>query len=188
MQTITFWVDKQWGPSVQHRELYPIFWDRTWWKIVWEKECVYACVYVCVCVCVCVCMTGSLSCAAEIDNTINQLYSNKKYLKSHTHTHRICMCQEDWVLALILHDGDQSDHMEMRNDNTEILLGVIVRRYTWKWKLNTSWENMITSHAVKEEFSFISSNCFSLWIPSFLGKYANWGNSYWWGQIIHFSM
>ena len=38
---ITFRMDKQWGPIVQHRGLYPISWGRTWWKIVWEKECIY---------------------------------------------------------------------------------------------------------------------------------------------------
>ena len=29
MQTVTFRVDKQWGPTVQHRESYPISWGRT---------------------------------------------------------------------------------------------------------------------------------------------------------------
>ena len=28
MQTITFRMDKQQGPAVQHRELYPISWDK----------------------------------------------------------------------------------------------------------------------------------------------------------------
>ena len=28
MQTITFKMDKQQGPTVQHRELYPISWDK----------------------------------------------------------------------------------------------------------------------------------------------------------------
>ena len=32
MQTITFRMDKQQGPTVQHRELYLISWDRPWWK------------------------------------------------------------------------------------------------------------------------------------------------------------
>jgi len=31
-------MDKQWGPSEQHRELYPVSWDRTWWKKIWEKN------------------------------------------------------------------------------------------------------------------------------------------------------
>ena len=38
MQNITLRINKQWGPAVQHRELYPISCDRTWGKIVWEKE------------------------------------------------------------------------------------------------------------------------------------------------------
>ena len=42
----------------------PISWDRSWWKIVFKKECV------CVCVCVCVCMTESLCCTAEIGTTL----------------------------------------------------------------------------------------------------------------------
>ena len=28
-QTITFRMDKQQGPTVQHRDLYPVSWDRT---------------------------------------------------------------------------------------------------------------------------------------------------------------
>ena len=44
MQTITFGMDKQWGRTVQHRELYPISWVRIWWKIVWKK--MYICMYV----------------------------------------------------------------------------------------------------------------------------------------------
>jgi len=32
--TITFRMDKQLGPAVQHRELCLISWVRTWWKIV----------------------------------------------------------------------------------------------------------------------------------------------------------
>ena len=41
MQTIPFRMENQWGPTVQHRELYPITRDRTCWKTVWEKECVW---------------------------------------------------------------------------------------------------------------------------------------------------
>ena len=33
--------DKQWDPTIQHRELCPVSWVRTWWKIIWEKECIY---------------------------------------------------------------------------------------------------------------------------------------------------
>ena len=40
LETISFRMDKQWGPTVQHRELYPFSWNRTWWKRVWEKECI----------------------------------------------------------------------------------------------------------------------------------------------------
>ena len=32
MQTIPFRMGKQWGPAEQHRELYPISWDKTQWK------------------------------------------------------------------------------------------------------------------------------------------------------------
>ena len=32
MQTLTFRMETQWGPAVQHRELHPISWDRPWWK------------------------------------------------------------------------------------------------------------------------------------------------------------
>lgn len=41
MQTIAFEVDKQWDHAVQHRELYLVICDGTWWKIMWEKEYVY---------------------------------------------------------------------------------------------------------------------------------------------------
>ena len=41
MQTMTFRMNKQWGPTIQHRELYPISWERLWWKIIEEKECIY---------------------------------------------------------------------------------------------------------------------------------------------------
>ena len=41
---ITFRMDKQWGPTVQHRDSHQISSDSTRWKIEWEKECV--CVYV----------------------------------------------------------------------------------------------------------------------------------------------
>ena len=68
--TITFRIKKQWGLKVQYRELYPISWDRTWWKIIWEKECMCVCVCVCVCVFIYICMSGSLGCTAEIDTTL----------------------------------------------------------------------------------------------------------------------
>ena len=34
MQTITFGMNKQWDPTVQHREPYPNSCVRTWWKIL----------------------------------------------------------------------------------------------------------------------------------------------------------
>ena len=41
MQTITLRMDKQRGPTVQHTELYPISWGRSWWKITQEKESIF---------------------------------------------------------------------------------------------------------------------------------------------------
>ena len=41
MQTIAFGVDKQWDFAVEHRELYPVTCDGTWWRIMWEKEYIY---------------------------------------------------------------------------------------------------------------------------------------------------
>ena len=70
-------MDKQWGPTVQSRELYPVPWGRTWWKIVWEKECIYVCVCIYIRVCVYVCMTGSLCCRVEIDITLYINYNKK---------------------------------------------------------------------------------------------------------------
>ena len=34
VQTITFGMDKQWDPIVQHRELCPISWDRIGWGVI----------------------------------------------------------------------------------------------------------------------------------------------------------
>ena len=65
MQTIIFSMDDKWDPSVQHWELYPISWDRTWRKIVGEKECVFMYDWV----------TALYS--RNWHNTVNQLYSNK---------------------------------------------------------------------------------------------------------------
>ena len=50
-------MDKQ-VPTVEHRELYPISWDRPGWKIIFKKQCTY------------ICMTESLYCAAEIGTTL----------------------------------------------------------------------------------------------------------------------
>ena len=41
MQTIPFRMDKQGGSPVQRKELYPVSWDRPWWNIIWEKECMW---------------------------------------------------------------------------------------------------------------------------------------------------
>ena len=40
MKTITFRMDKQQGPTVQHRELYPISWDKLYGK-EYRKECMH---------------------------------------------------------------------------------------------------------------------------------------------------
>ena len=45
MQTIAFGVDKQWGPAVEHRELYSVTCSGTWWKIKWEKEYITGSLY-----------------------------------------------------------------------------------------------------------------------------------------------
>ena len=51
-------MNKQYGPTVQDRELYPISWGKTWCKTVWEKEYIY------------IFMTQSLCYIAEIDTTL----------------------------------------------------------------------------------------------------------------------
>ena len=56
MQTTAYRMDKQWGPTLLHRQLYPISWDRLWWKVILKKEYVS--------------MTESLCCTAEIDTTL----------------------------------------------------------------------------------------------------------------------
>ena len=72
MQTITFRKDKQWSHIVYHRELYPVYWGRTWWKIIWGKKNVH------------ICMTGSLCCAAEVSTTLYINYTLiKKFIKSY---------------------------------------------------------------------------------------------------------
>ena len=49
MQTFTLGIDKQWGPTVQHRELCPISWVRMWFMDDgMKKKNVH------------ICMTGSL--------------------------------------------------------------------------------------------------------------------------------
>ena len=44
MKVMGVYVENSSVPTVQLRELYPASWDRTWWKIVWEKK-----MYMCVC-------------------------------------------------------------------------------------------------------------------------------------------
>ena len=64
---------RPWGSPVQLRELYPVSWDRTWWNIVWEKECVYTHTH-----------TNewlSLCCIAKIDTTIKSSMLQFKKLK-----------------------------------------------------------------------------------------------------------
>lgn len=43
MRTITYRTDKQQGPSVEHRELYSIFYDKPQWKKNIKKD-VYLCI------------------------------------------------------------------------------------------------------------------------------------------------
>ena len=39
-------LDKQQGPTVEHRELYSISCDKPSWKTIWKRMCVY--IYICV--------------------------------------------------------------------------------------------------------------------------------------------
>ena len=34
-------VDKHWDPAVQHKELYLVTYDGTWWRIMWEQKCIH---------------------------------------------------------------------------------------------------------------------------------------------------
>ena len=63
-------LDKQWSLIVQCRELYPISWVRTWWKIVWEKKCVYMYKNIYIYMYVYIWMTKSLCSTAEIGTTL----------------------------------------------------------------------------------------------------------------------
>ena len=77
MQTITPGMDKQWDPSVWHRELYLVTCNGTWQKIMWEKEYIYICVYIFIYVYIYIYvyifiymyMTESLCCIAETDRS-----------------------------------------------------------------------------------------------------------------------
>ena len=42
-------MDKQWGPTVQHRELYGVSWDRSWWKEYKKGMCIYIHIYIYIC-------------------------------------------------------------------------------------------------------------------------------------------
>ena len=44
------------GNEVLHRELDPISWDKTQWRMIRGKKHIFVHVYVPVCVCVCVCV------------------------------------------------------------------------------------------------------------------------------------
>ena len=66
-------MDKQRGPTEQHRELYPVSWDRTMDNSMRKS--------VCVCVCVCVRHWVNMLYSRNWHNTVNQLYSNRKKKK-----------------------------------------------------------------------------------------------------------
>ena len=59
-------MDKQWGPTVELRELYSKSGDRTWWKIIKLKKCINMCDWV------------TLLYSRNWYNTVNQLYFNLK--------------------------------------------------------------------------------------------------------------
>ena len=62
MQAVAFGVDRQWDAAVWHWELYLVTYDTAWWRIMWEKECMF------------VCVTGSICCTVENwQNTVNIL-------------------------------------------------------------------------------------------------------------------
>ena len=73
MQSITSRLAKKWGPTVQHRELNPVSWSTTWWKIVWEKEYIYMYVWV------------TMLYSRNWHNTVNQLYFNKNKAKKNVY-------------------------------------------------------------------------------------------------------
>ena len=49
MQIITFRIDKQCGLTVEYKEIYPISWDRSWWKIIQERKCIYTYIHIKLC-------------------------------------------------------------------------------------------------------------------------------------------
>ena len=44
MQTIVYRMDKQQGPTVEHRELYSTTCDKPQWKRILKRLCIYVCV------------------------------------------------------------------------------------------------------------------------------------------------
>ena len=65
------------------RELMSSPWDRAWWKMAEEKECVY--VYTCapVCVCVCVCSWIPVIYSRNWYNTVHHTFSHTVCLRLH---------------------------------------------------------------------------------------------------------
>jgi len=55
------WGGENWWKWGIHWQLYLVTWDGAWWRIMWEKECIY------------VCVIGSLCCTVENWQTVNQL-------------------------------------------------------------------------------------------------------------------
>ena len=54
-------MDEQKGPTLQHRELYSIFYDKPQWKRLFEKECMYMYTLI---------IYESLGCTAETNTTL----------------------------------------------------------------------------------------------------------------------
>ena len=73
-------LNAQWGPVVQHREMCPISWARTWWGWYEKKNMciihIYIHIYACVCVCVHINGWVTLLHSRNWHNIVNQLYFN----------------------------------------------------------------------------------------------------------------
>ena len=65
MHTEVYGMIGQWGPAIQHKELYPIFHDNLCGKRIWKR------------INVCTCITESLWYSRNYYNLVNQLYFNK---------------------------------------------------------------------------------------------------------------
>ena len=72
MQTITFRMDKQQGPTVQHRELYSISWNRPGWKRIQKKNVYTVYIY----------KIDSLCCTEESGTILLINYTSIKKLKN----------------------------------------------------------------------------------------------------------